>query len=91
MQSAEKLSIILPAEMVRIIRAKVDGGTYGSNSDVVREAMQGWIERERRLAELDGALERGLADAEAGRVKTTDEVRRGLLTRLGIGVEAAGA
>jgi antitoxin ParD1/3/4 len=45
MQTAEKLSITLPAEMVRVIRAKVEGGNYASNSDVIQEAMRGWIDR----------------------------------------------
>ena len=79
MQSAEKLSITLPAEMVRLIRAQVEGGTYASNSEVIREAMRGWIERERHFATLESAIDRGIAGIEAGKGKTTDEVRRTLL------------
>lgn len=73
--NAEKLSITLPAEMVRLIREKVDGGAYASNSEVIREAMRGWMERESRLAVLDAALARGVADAEAGRVQDVEAVR----------------
>lgn len=41
--NAEKLSITLPAEMVRLIREKVDLGAYASNSEVIREALRdGW-------------------------------------------------
>lgn len=74
-QNAEKLSITLPAEMARMIREKVSSGAYGSNSEVIREALRGWLERDRRLAALDTAIAHGLADAEAGRVQGIDEVR----------------
>lgn len=82
MQAAEKLSITLPAEMVRIIRTKVEGGGYGSNSEVIREAMRGWIERDRHLAALDDAIAKGIADAEAGRVQSLDLVRDEINKRL---------
>jgi antitoxin ParD1/3/4 len=81
-QNAEKLSITLPAEMARIIREKVSSGAYGSNSEVIREALRGWLERDRRLAALDSAIARGVADAEAGRVQDIDEVRTELRQRL---------
>ena len=48
MQAAEKLSITLPADMVRTIRAKVQGGMYASNSEVIREAMRGWLKKNAR-------------------------------------------
>jgi antitoxin ParD1/3/4 len=82
MQPAEKLSITLPADMVRTIRAKVQGGTYASNSEVIREAMRGWMERERHSASLEAAIDLGIAGMEAGQGKTTDEVRRSLLAGL---------
>ena len=63
MAAAEQLSITLPAEMVRVIREKVGTGDYGSNSEVIREALRGWIEREQRLVSLDAAIARGIADA----------------------------
>jgi antitoxin ParD1/3/4 len=75
MPTAEKLSITLPAEMVRAIREKVSSGAYSSNSEVIREALRGWMERERRLATLDKAIARGIADAEAGRVQDIEATR----------------
>lgn len=83
MQTAEKLSITLPAEMARAIREKVGTGLYGSTSEVIREALRGWLEREQRLAALDAAIARGLADAEAGRVQDTGAVREELRRRFG--------
>jgi antitoxin ParD1/3/4 len=82
-QNAEKLSITLPAEMVRVIREKVASGAYGSNSEVIRDALRGWLERDRRLAALDTAVANGIADAESGRVQPIDAVRADLRVRLG--------
>ena len=65
-----------------MIREKVSSGAYGSNSEVIREALRGWLERDRRLAALDNAIARGVADAEAGRVQDIDEVRTELRQRL---------
>ncbi|MEK6746515.1 MAG: type II toxin-antitoxin system ParD family antitoxin [Rickettsiales bacterium] len=80
MQIAEKLSITLPAEMVKVIRDKVVSGAYSSNSEVIREAMRGWLEREQLLKNLDIAIAAGISDAEAGRVHdveaTRDELKR---------------
>jgi antitoxin ParD1/3/4 len=81
MQTAEKLSITLPAEMVRVIREKVGTGTYSSNSEVIREALRGWMEREQRLANLDAAIARGVADADAGRTQEIETVREELKRR----------
>ena len=46
MRPAEKLSITLPADMARMVRDKVEGGAYASNSEVIREALRAWQERE---------------------------------------------
>ena len=81
--NAEKLSITLPAEMVRVIREKVASGAYGSNSEVIRDALRGWLERDRRLAALDTAIANGVADAEAGRAQPIEAVRKDLRARLG--------
>ncbi len=76
--NAEKLSITLPAEMVRLIREKVGRGSYASNSEVIREAMRGWMERESRLIALDAAIARGVADAQGGQVQDVEAVRQEL-------------
>jgi len=81
-QHAEKLSITLPAEMVRLIRDRVASGAYGSNSEVIRDALRAWFERDRRLAALDVAIATGIADAEAGRLQPVESVRAQLRTRL---------
>ena len=82
MHPAEKLSITLPPDLARAIRDKVGAGLYGSASEVIREALRGFLDREQRLAALDAAIARGLADAEAGRVQDTGAVREELRSRL---------
>ena len=56
----------------------VKAGRYNSRSEVLREGVRLVEEREKRLAALDLAIERGLADAEAGRVAATADVERRL-------------
>ena len=85
MQSAEKLSITLPPEMASFIRQKVNSGLYGSNSEIIREALRGMMDRDRRLERLDTAIAQGVADAEAGRVQDIDDVRAELRGRFAVG------
>ncbi|MGH8208277.1 MAG: type II toxin-antitoxin system ParD family antitoxin [Steroidobacteraceae bacterium] len=82
-QNAEKLSITLPAEMVRVIRERVSSGDYGSTSEVVREAMRSWLQRERRLAALDAAIARGVSEADAKLGQDIEDVRQEMLERFG--------
>ncbi len=84
MQTAEKLSITLPKEMVCIIRDKVSSGIYGSNSEVIRVALRGWMEQEQRLKLLDSSIAQGLADAKSGRVQPLDAVREEMKARFGL-------
>lgn len=78
MQSSKTLSITLPPEMASFIRQKVDFGLYGSNSEIIREAMRALMKRVRRLERLDGAIALGLADAETVRVQEIEALRREL-------------
>lgn len=51
----------------------VASGRYHSKSEVLREGVRLIQEREARLAALDASIARGLADVDAGRVKTSSE------------------
>jgi antitoxin ParD1/3/4 len=56
------------------IQAQLASGRYNDASEVVRDALRLLEQRERRLAAVDAAIERGLADIEAGRVHDADAV-----------------
>jgi len=55
------------------VQAQLASGRYNNASEVVRDALRLMEDRERRLASLDAAIERGMADIEAGRVHDLDE------------------
>lgn len=59
----------------------VKTGRYNSRSEVLREGVRLVEEREKRLAALDAAIARGLADADAGRGKPVDQVERELIAK----------
>jgi antitoxin ParD1/3/4 len=83
-QSFEKFSITLPGEMARVIHQRVDSGDYGSVSEVIRDAIRAWLQRERRLAVLDAAIARGVAELDAGLGKDPEQVRKELREQLGL-------
>jgi antitoxin ParD1/3/4 len=81
-QNFEKFSVTLPGEMARVIHERVSSGNYGSVSEVIRDAMRAWLQRERRLAALDAALMRGVAELDAGQGQDAEQVRKELRERL---------
>jgi antitoxin ParD1/3/4 len=58
----------------RFVTKLVASGRYHSKSEVLREGVRLIQEREARLAALDASIARGLADADAGRVKPSSDV-----------------
>lgn len=67
-------SVNLGVKLEAYVDDLVKSGRYNSRSEVLREGIRLVEEREKRLAALDAALARGLADVEAGRVKPLREV-----------------
>jgi antitoxin ParD1/3/4 len=68
------ISADLGNHLEEYVNELVTKGRYNSKSEVLREGVRLVQERETRLAALDVALARGLADAEAGRMRPVDEV-----------------
>ncbi|MGB3897797.1 MAG: type II toxin-antitoxin system ParD family antitoxin [Mesorhizobium sp.] len=68
------ISADLGAHLEGVVNELVSTGRYNSKSEVLREGVRLVQEREQRLAALDAALAKGIADADAGRVKPAEEV-----------------
>lgn len=81
-QNFEKLSVSLPTSMTKVIHERVSSGDYGSVSEVIRDAMRAWLQRERRLAALDAALARGISQLDEGRGQDADQVRKEIREQL---------
>jgi antitoxin ParD1/3/4 len=66
MQNAEKISITLPPDMLRLIGEAVEAGEYASTSEALRDAVRAWqrqrIEDAERLAALRARVTASLAD-----------------------------
>ena len=71
----------LGAQLESYVTNLVKSGRYNSRSEVLREGVRLVEEREKRLAALDAAIARGLADADASRVKPAREVAARLTAR----------
>jgi antitoxin ParD1/3/4 len=68
------ISADLGSQLEGFITKLVETGRYNSKSEVLQEGIRLIQEREARLAVLDQALARGMADAEAGHTKPAEEV-----------------
>ena len=67
-------SVDLGRQLEKFVSSLIASGRYNSKSEVLREGVRLLQDREKRLALLDQALERGLAAAKAGKVKPAEEV-----------------
>jgi antitoxin ParD1/3/4 len=61
-------SVDLGKQLEGFVSRLVETGRYNSRSEVIREGVRLIHERETKLAALDAAIARGLADVEASRV-----------------------
>lgn len=74
-------SVDLGSKLETYVTDLVATGRYNSRSEVLREGVRLVEEREKRLQLLDAAISRGIADAEASRVRPMAEVKRELSAR----------
>lgn len=68
------ISADLGQTLESFVASLVESGRYNSKSEVLREGVRLFQEREARLAALDIAIAQGLDDANAGRLILADEV-----------------
>jgi len=78
------ISADLGEPLEEFVNQLVKSGRYNSKSEVLREGVRLIQEREMKLAALDAAIARGIADAEAGRVIPIDEAFERLRARLNL-------
>lgn len=67
-------TVTLGPQLEATVLQLVKSGRYNSKSEVIREGVRPVEEREKRLATLDAALARGIADADADRGRPAGEV-----------------
>lgn len=67
-------SYTLDEHLETFVQVQLASGRYNNASEVMSDALHLMEERERRLCDLDGAIERGRSDLEAGRVIDAETV-----------------
>ena len=86
MKPAGQMTLTLTPELERFVREEVRRRAFASSSEYVRDLVRERFEKERdrdaKLAALDAALTRGIADAETGRVMSVDEAFQRLRAQL---------
>ncbi|KZE12059.1 addiction module antitoxin [Sphingomonas hankookensis] len=76
------ISADLGKQLEGFVAKLVAEGRYNSKSEVLREGGRLIQDREARLAALDASIARGIADADAGRVRDLDVVFDELIAAL---------
>lgn len=86
MGAERRITITLESDLDAFVQDEVGRGDFSSGSDYLHQMLRQRFEqdRERRRQELGAALNRGIADADAGRVKTVDATFDGLRSALGL-------
>ena len=83
------MSADLGKALEKFVNKLVATGRYHSKSEVLREGVRLIQERETRLAALDASIARGIADADASRVKSISAVFDNLESKLKAKAKAA--
>jgi antitoxin ParD1/3/4 len=73
MEASMASSVDLGNQLEGFVSKLVKSGRYNSRSEILREGVRLIHERETRLAALDASIQRGVADADHGRVHDLDE------------------
>lgn len=68
------ISAELGTQLEAFVADLVANGRYNSKSEVLREGIRLVQDREAKLAALDAAIARGIADGDAGRTTPAEEV-----------------
>ena len=94
MRSTQQFSITLPNEMADAVKAKVAGGEYATESEVIREGLRALIARDRAVETWlrEQVVPAAIAlEADPTRALTADQVREHLKQRRRARARAGGA
>ena len=84
MANVEKISVALTSDMVSALREAVEGGDYGSVSEVVRDALRDWrLRRKIETLKIDDLRELIQQGIDSGPGQDADEVFDRLRARFG--------
>lgn len=83
-----RVTVKLDPEIEQHIDGAIGRGEASSRDRYVAQALRDRYVRELRRQKLDAALDRGIADAGAGRVKPLDEAFAEISSRLGSASQA---
>lgn len=79
MQKAEKISITLTPDMLRLIRESVERGEYASTSEALRDALRIWhrqrLEDAERVAVIRARVRRSIEDPRPSLSETDIDAR----------------
>ena len=75
------VSVDLGPQLETFISGLVDSGRFPSAEAVLRQAVRMFQEHEAQFAQLDAAIARGIADADAGRLTPAKDVFDALRAR----------
>lgn len=75
------ITVELGPELEAFVAELVEAGGFKTRAEAVREVLRLAQKREAKKAEMVAAINRGLADADAGRTTPADEVFRRLKTK----------
>jgi len=84
MRSTQQLSITLPNEMADAVKAKVAGGEYATESEVIREGLRTLIARDRAIEKWlreEVVPTAAAIEANPARTLTADQVRGHLVQK----------
>ena len=85
MPVAERVTITMPADLVKTLRQTVAAGGYASTSEVVREALRDWVRnRDAELRDLEALRSAIKAGLDSGPGIPADEVFAELRNRYAV-------
>ena len=74
MEKLERITVELPEEIAAKVRAAIESGEYATESDVVREALLQWRDKQEADRQALERLRALIAEGEAGPFHPAEEV-----------------